>query len=76
MNQLAHRLVQQSTSEPIEVPNLTKSQISQLMAEMGKKGGKVGGKRRMEKMTAKERSDFGLKAAQARWSKRKRPTQP
>jgi hypothetical protein len=38
------------------------------MAELGRKGGKKGGKRRLETMTAKERSQVAKKAAQARWS--------
>jgi hypothetical protein len=40
------------------------------MAAMGRKGGKVGGKRRLETMTAKARSDVAKKAAQARWKGR------
>jgi hypothetical protein len=39
-----------------------------LMAEMGRKGGKIGGKRRLQTMTAKERSTVARKAANARWS--------
>jgi hypothetical protein len=39
------------------------------MAQMGRKGGKIGGKRRMETMTAEQRSQIALKAAKARWSK-------
>ncbi len=71
VNQLAYRLVQESTSEPNEEA-LTKAQISQLMAAMGRKGGKIGGKRRMVTMTPEERSQIALRAAQARWSKRKK----
>ena len=67
VNQLAHRLVQESTSEP----SMTKTEISQLMAEMGRKGGKIGGKRRLQTMTPEQRSQAGLKAAQSRWNKRK-----
>jgi hypothetical protein len=68
VNQLAHRLVQESTAEP----SLTKTQISELMAEMGRKGGKIGGKRRMQTMTPEERSQRALQAAQARWAKPKK----
>ncbi len=45
--------------------------LSRIMSEMGKKGGKIGGKRRLVTMTAQERSEVALKAAKARWSKRK-----
>ncbi len=70
MNQLAYRLVQDSTSGP-EPDTVTKAQISQLMSAMGKKGGKIGGKRRLVTMTPEERSQAGLKAAQARWKRAK-----
>lgn len=48
----------------------TRAQISLLMAELGRKGGKKGGKRRLETMTPKERSTAARKAAQARWSEK------
>jgi hypothetical protein len=38
-----------------------------LMAELGRKGGKVGGKRRLETMTPNQRRDVARKAANARW---------
>lgn len=68
VNELAHHLVNLSTSEKygdIEPP--TKSQISMLMAQLGRKGGKIGGKRRLQTMTKKERADIARKAARARW---------
>lgn len=39
------------------------------MAELGRKGGKVGGKRRLETMTAAKRKAVAKKAAAARWKK-------
>lgn len=42
------------------------------MARLGAKGGKVGGKRRLETMTPEERSNAASKAARAMWAKRKR----
>jgi len=65
VNQLAHRLVLESTE-----PELTKEQISKFMAEMGRKGGKIGGKRRLVTMTPEQRSGLALRAAQTRWAKR------
>ena len=47
----------------------TKAQVSMLMAELGRKGGKIGGKRRLTTMTARERSIVATKAAEARWHK-------
>lgn len=37
--------------------------------ELGRMGGKIGGKARAEKLTAEERRDSARKAALARWSK-------
>jgi hypothetical protein len=37
------------------------------MAEMGRRGGQIGGKRRLVTMTEKERSDIASAAAKARW---------
>ena len=42
------------------------------MSAMGKKGGKIGGKRSMETMTEDERRERALKAAKARWAKREK----
>ena len=42
------------------------------MAKLGAKGGKVGGKRRMQTMTQDQRSAVASKAARAMWAKRKR----
>ncbi len=63
-------MVERSTAESI--PSSTKSEISRIMSEMGKKGGKIGGKRRMETMTSEERTAVALKAARARWKRRGR----
>lgn len=70
VNQLAHHLVKMSTEEkgPSEAP-ATKSEISRIMAAMGRKGGKIGGKRRAERMTEAARSNAAAVAARARWAK-------
>ena len=46
------------------------SLIAQVMAEMGRKGGRIGGKRRLETMTDRQRSQVAKNAANARWAKR------
>lgn len=70
-NQLAQYLVTDSTRER-GVPDLpTQAQISLLMADLGRKGGKIGGKRRLQTMTAAERKKIAKKAADARWGKTK-----
>ncbi|HTV59274.1 MAG TPA: histone H1 [Verrucomicrobiae bacterium] len=75
VNQLAYRLVHESTAEPPAL-SPTKEEISRFMQEMGRKGGKIGGKRRLETMTPEERSRVALKAAQSRWKKHQKATQP
>jgi hypothetical protein len=42
------------------------------MAEMGRKGGKIGGKRRLETLSDRRRSQIAKQAAQARWAKKKK----
>ena len=49
---------------------LKKSLISQVMREMGRKGGKIGGKRSLETMTPEERSARAKKASLAAAKKR------
>ena len=46
--------------------------VQQVMREMGAKGGKIGGKRRLETMTDEQRSRSAKKAAKARWAKAKK----
>ena len=43
--------------------------VQQVMRQMGAKGGKIGGKRRLETMTDEQRRRSARKAARARWSK-------
>jgi hypothetical protein len=50
---------------------VTKSVISQVMAEMGRKGGRIGGKRRLETLSDRRRSQIAKDAARARWGKKK-----
>jgi len=49
---------------------MKKSLISLVMSEMGRKGGKIGGKRSLETMTAEERSARAKKASMAAAKKR------
>lgn len=65
VNQWARHLVD-LTTEPVEP---TDAEVSKVMAALGRRGGKIGGKRRLETMTSEERSAVALKAARARWKK-------
>jgi hypothetical protein len=44
--------------------------LSEIMSELGKKGGKIGGKRSLETMTPEERSARAKKASEAAAKKR------
>jgi len=68
-NESAFQMVRRSTGQD-SLP--AKSEISRVMAAMGRKGGKIGGKRRMQTMTAEQRSEIATKAAQKRWAKHKK----
>ena len=73
-NQLAKWIVDQSTAEAPPVEPVTASDppvnLSEYMAAIGRKGGQIGGKRRLKTMTKAERSKVAAKAARARWKKR------
>jgi hypothetical protein len=71
-NQLAQNLVRKSTEEPGPVAVPTKSEISRVMAELGRRGGKIGGKKRAEKLSPRRRREIAVKAAHKRWGKPKR----
>jgi hypothetical protein len=73
-NQAAFAMVQRSTADPVERPaekRPSKAEIARIMRVMGRRGGKIGGKRRLETMTEEERRAVALKAARARWDKKK-----
>jgi len=65
-NQIAAAVVALSTAEE---PTLDQRAVSRVMAEMGRKGGKIGGKRRLVTMSKAKRKAVAKKAANARWQK-------
>jgi len=69
VNQLAHLLVEQSTevveSPPPALP--VPDSVSEYMAQIGRKGGQIGGKRRLSTLSEKERKAIASKAAKVRW---------
>ena len=70
INQAAFQMVRQLTgTDAAPIPRVKQSDISRVMAAMGRRGGKIGGKRRMTTMTSEQRSEVAQKAAQARWAK-------
>jgi hypothetical protein len=67
--QNARRVVLESVGESESV-TVSMSLVSQVMAAMGRKGGKTGGKNRMAMLTKAERSEMGKQAAAKRWNKK------
>ncbi len=78
-NQLAKWTVEVSTGqipvpeEPATPQILTPpADLSAYMAAIGRKGGQIGGKRRLKTMTVAERKKVARKAARKRWSSPKK----
>ena len=70
--QNARRVVLASIEDTELAKPSPQSLVSQVMAEMGRKGGKIGGKRRLETLSDRRRSQIAKQAAQARWAKKKK----
>jgi hypothetical protein len=73
--QNARRVVLESVGAldtPEPAPQPTPSLISQVMAEMGRRGGLIGGKRRLETLSDRRRSQIARQAAKARWAAKKK----
>ncbi|TSA58281.1 MAG: histone H1 [Methylophilaceae bacterium] len=65
LSQLAKRIVDEATGEePVTLPPPEKNQAA---VELGRLGGKKGGKARAESLTPEQRSEIAKKAAKARW---------
>jgi hypothetical protein len=74
-NRFARELVAQS-ARVLAVPDVWEfgPSVSDYLAAIGRRGGLIGGKRRMKTMTATERQLVAKKAAKARWRKSKKTT--
>jgi hypothetical protein len=71
-NEAAFDLVRRSTeADTDEPPAIQPAQLSAYMAALGRKGGRASGAKRMENLTDEQRSAIALKAARARWAKRR-----
>jgi hypothetical protein len=64
-------MVERSDISPVK--SKVSEEISQYMATLGRRGGKVGGKRRLETLTQDQRSEIAFRAAKARWNNAKKP---
>lgn len=70
LNQLAKFIVDVSTGEA-ELPECQPDGKNPAAVELGKLGGKKGGKARADKLTPEQRQEIARRAAQARWKKAK-----
>lgn len=70
-NVRAHQLMREIEARQATTPASAsfEAQYRARMSELGRKGGKIGGKRRLETMTPQKRSEQALKAVRARWGK-------
>lgn len=68
MNQLAKRIVDEATGE--EEKTLPPPAKNQAAVELGRLGGKKGGKARAASLTPEQRSEIAKNAATARWKDR------
>jgi len=73
VNQAAFQMVRRltGTDEPATPVKVTSSDVSRVMAAMGRRGGRIGGKRRLTTMSPEQRREAAQKAAQARWARKK-----
>jgi hypothetical protein len=69
LNQLAKFIVDVSTGDA-ELPECQPDNKNPAAVELGKLGGKKGGKARAEKLTSEQRQTIAKKAARARWGKK------
>jgi hypothetical protein len=59
----------EADSEPV----MTDEMMRKAAAAFGSRGGKIGGRRRAEKLSAKRRSEIAKKAAEKRWGSKPTP---
>jgi hypothetical protein len=68
INEIAFRVVQESTSEPILISSAKKRKNPAAVA-LGRLGGKKGGRARANKLDPARRREIASDAAKARWHK-------
>lgn len=68
VNQLAHMIVERSTSEPIPITKVKKRKNPAAVA-LGRAGGLKSAKARMEKISPEQRRQIASNAARERWHK-------
>lgn len=69
VNQRTHRFVELTTQGREDARTTFKSQLSEYMTKLGKKGGKVSGETRKQWLPEEDRIRIASLAAKARWEK-------
>ena len=73
LNRLAASIVDEATSDEVEVIEPDVSEKNPHAAALGRLGGVKGGPARAARLTAARRSEIAQKAAQARWHGKQEP---
>jgi hypothetical protein len=71
LNRLAASIVNDATDRQ---PEPTVDEVRAAARALGRRGGLKGGRARADKLGSQERAEIARRAAQARWSKRKGPS--
>ena len=73
-NEIAHRVVRKATGDAVEVAGseaqLESRPKNPAAVELGRRGGRVGGRKRAQNLTKEQLSEIGRLGAQARWKKK------
>jgi hypothetical protein len=69
VNQLAYRLVQESTSNVVDISTKAQGTKNPAAVALGRLGGLKGGKARMKKLSPERRREIAMTAARTRWAK-------
>jgi len=72
LNEMASRIVSQSTDDESEGGEEDDGK-DPAAVELGRRGGKKGGRARADKLTPEERQEIARRAARVRWARRQDP---
>lgn len=70
LNQIAARIVAQSTGQPIPAPEISQPEKNPAAVALGRLGGQKGGPARAAALSKTRRIEIARKAARAKWLKR------
>ena len=73
LNELAASIVADATSEEPKQPEPDAAEKNPAAVELGRLGGRKGGRARAARLTPEQRSEIARKAAHARWGHQDKP---